>query len=181
VVASLDYLFRSRLDHETIYQNELERCPAVRKLVACGRRAKRYYSSKDSSYRSSQAAGDGWVLIGDAFGCLDPLYGSRVFLALKSGERAADAVAEGFARGDLSGAQLGKWGPEFIRGMNRLKRLVYFFDQGFRFDQFLSEQPEYRRHLIDLLAGDLFKESLDEVFGPLQDWQRDREPMPCHV
>ena len=31
--------------------------------------------------------GDGWVLIGDAFGFLDPLYSSGVLLALTSGGR----------------------------------------------------------------------------------------------
>ena len=35
---------------------------------------------------SKQVAGDGWVLVGDAFGFLDPLYSSGVLLALKSGE-----------------------------------------------------------------------------------------------
>ena len=73
-------------------------------------RATGYFATKDYSYRSKQVAGDGWVLVGDAFGFLDPLYSSGVLLALKSGELAADAIAEGLARGDVSAAQLGKWG-----------------------------------------------------------------------
>ena len=58
-----------------------------------------YFATKDYSYRSKQVAGDGWVLVGDAFGFLDPLYSSGVLLALKSGELAADAVVEGLAGG----------------------------------------------------------------------------------
>ena len=54
-----------------------------------------YFATKDYSYRSTQVAGDGWVLVGDAFGFLDPLYSSGVLLALKSGELAADAIVEG--------------------------------------------------------------------------------------
>ena len=46
-----------------------------------------------------RVAGDGWVLVGDAFGFLDPLYSSGVLLALKSGELAADAIVEGLERG----------------------------------------------------------------------------------
>ena len=53
-------------------------------------------------------AGDGWVLVGDAFGFLDPLYSSGVLLALKSGAAAAGAIAEGLSRGDTSADQLGK-------------------------------------------------------------------------
>ena len=58
-----------------------------------------YFATKDYSYRSTQAAGDGWVLVGDAFGFLDPLYSSGVLLALKSGELAADAIVEGLEEG----------------------------------------------------------------------------------
>ena len=43
-----------------------------------------YFVTRDYSYRSKQAAGDGWVTIGDAFGFLDPLYSSGVLLALKA-------------------------------------------------------------------------------------------------
>src|SRR5262249_25953450 len=140
VVSSLDYLFAGRGEHETIFHEELERCPAAKKRLGCGRRVTGFYSTKDFSYRASRVAGNGWVLVGDAFGFLDPIYSSGVFLALKSAELAADAVAAGLRTGDLSGDQLGKWGPDFIRGMERMKRLVYAFYDGFSFGQFI------RRH-----------------------------------
>ena len=56
--------------------------------------------AKEYSYRARQIAGDGWVLVGDALGFLDPLYSSGVLLALKSGALAADAIAEGLAKGE---------------------------------------------------------------------------------
>ena len=67
------------------------------------------------------------MLVGDAFGFLDPLYSSGVLLALRSGEMAADAIAEGLASGDTSAAQLGKWGPGFNEGVDRMRRLVCEF------------------------------------------------------
>jgi flavin-dependent dehydrogenase len=173
VVAGLDYLFKNRGDHATIFQEELERCAAVERRVAGARRAAGFYSTKDFSYRSRQVAGDGWVLVGDAFGFLDPIYSSGVFLALKSGQLAADAVAEGFAKGDLSAGQLGHWGPGFIEGIERMKRLVYAFYEGFSFGGFIRRHPELKRHIIDLLVGDLFKDSVDEVFEPMDAFQRE--------
>jgi flavin-dependent dehydrogenase len=107
------------------------------------------------------------VLVGDAFGFLDPIYSSGVFLALKSGEMAADAVIKGFSRGDLSANILGTWGPEYLKGMDRMKRLVYAFYEGFNFGAFIRKHPEMKRHLIDLLIGDLFKDSVDEIVAPL--------------
>ncbi len=35
-----------------------------------------YFATRDYSYRAKEVAGDGWVLVGDAFGFLDPLYSS---------------------------------------------------------------------------------------------------------
>src|SRR5438046_5220699 len=110
---------------------------AAKERLKNARRATGYFATKGSSYRSKQVAGDGWVLIGDAFGFLDPLYSSGVLLALKSGELAADAIAEGLTRGDVSAAQLGKWGDAFNRGVDRMRRLVCEYYDGFSFGKFV--------------------------------------------
>ena len=110
VVAPFDYLFKGRGSHEKVYDEEVEACPAIKERISIGKRAVGYFATKDYSYRSKQVAGPGWVLIGDAFGFLDPLYSSGVLLALKSGELAADAIAEGLHKGDVSAGQLGKVG-----------------------------------------------------------------------
>ena len=169
VVAGYDYLFKNRADrdHETIYQEEVARCPGLQPRLTGAKRVGQFYAAKEYSYRSRQAAGDGWVLVGDAFGFLDPLYSSGVLLALKSGQLAADAVAEGLAQGNTSAAQLGKWSDEFVRGMDRMRRLVCEFYDGFSFGRFVKQYPHLKGHLTDLLIGDLFKDSVDEVNGPM--------------
>lgn len=164
VVGDFNYLFKGRGDHETTFNEELDRCLNVKERVAVGKRADRFYATKDYTYRSSRAAGDGWVLVGDAFGFLDPLYSSGVLLALRSGELAADAIVEALANGDTSRAQLGKWEPDFVRGMNRMRRLVCEYYDGFSFGRFVRRYPHLRGPVTDLLIGDLFKEELDEVF-----------------
>jgi flavin-dependent dehydrogenase len=169
VVADYGYLFkdRSERDYEAIYWEEVERCPGVKVRITPGQRVGPFRAAKEYSYRSRQAAGDGWVLAGDAFGFLDPLYSSGVLLALKSGALAADAVAEGLAKGDTSAAQLGKWAADFCRGMDRMRRLVCEYYNGFSFGRFVRRYPQYKGHLTDLLIGDLFKDSVDEVLAPM--------------
>jgi flavin-dependent dehydrogenase len=178
VVASSDYLFSNRpeRDHETIYFAEVERCPGVKPRIAGARRVEPFRAAKEYSYRSRRAAGDGWVLVGDAFGFLDPLYSSGVLLALKSGSMAADAVAEGLAKGDTSAAQLGKWEASFVRGMDRMRRLVCAYYDGFSFGRFVRRYPQYKGHLTDLLIGDLFRDEVDEVWGPMEAL---RQPEPA--
>jgi flavin-dependent dehydrogenase len=168
VVAPFDYLFKGRTNYAQTYDEEVEMCPGVRQRVANATRATGYFATKDYSYRSTQAAGDGWVLVGDAFGFLDPLYSSGVLLALKSGELAADAVCEGLASGDTSAAQLGKWGPGFNEGVDRMRRLVCEYYDGFSFGNMVRQYPETRGTLTDLLIGDLFHDGVDKVWAPLE-------------
>jgi flavin-dependent dehydrogenase len=168
VVGPFDYLFKGRGSHEQTYNEEVERCPAVAQRIAGAQRATGWFATKDYSYRSREVAGDGWVLIGDAFGFLDPLYSSGVLLALRSGEMAADAVVEGIRRGDVSAAQLGKWGPAFNEGVDRMRRLVCEYYDGFSFGNFVRNYPHLKGKVTDLLIGDLFTDKVDEVWGPME-------------
>ncbi len=168
VVASFDYLFKGRGGHEQTYHEEVDACPAVKQRVAAAKRVTGYFATKDYSYRATQVAGDGWVLIGDAFGFLDPLYSSGVLLALRSGEMAADAIVEGFQKKDLSAAQLGKWGDAFNQGVDRMRRLVCEYYDGFSFGNFVRHYPHLKGKVTDLLIGDLFTDQVDVVWGPME-------------
>ena len=179
VVAPFDYLFKGRTNYAQTYEEEVELCPGVKQRVSQAKRVTGYFATKDYSYRSTQVAGDGWVLAGDAFGFLDPLYSSGVLLALKSGQLASDAIAEGLSRNDTSAAQLGKWGTLFNEGVDRMRRLVCEYYSGFSFGRMVREYPELRGTLTDLLIGDLFHEGTDKVWGPLESLYEDgKAPIP---
>ncbi|MCA9067547.1 MAG: tryptophan 7-halogenase, partial [Planctomycetaceae bacterium] len=167
VVADFDYLFQGRKNHETTFVEEVENCPALMERISMGQKVAPVKATKDYTYRSSRAAGDGWVLVGDAFGFLDPIYSSGVLLALKSGELAADAIIEGLQTGNTSQNQLGKWEAGYVEGMNRMRRLVCEYYDGFNFGQFVRRFPHHWGRIADLLAGDLFKEELDPVFDDI--------------
>lgn len=169
VVSAHDYLFKNRdtKDFETIYFEEVDRCPGVKERLAGATRIAEFRAAKEYSYRSRQAAGDGWVLVGDAFGFLDPLYSSGVLLALKSGQLAADAIDEALARGDTSAAQLGTWTANFKVGMARMRRLVCEYYDGLSFGRFVKQHPHLKGHLTDMLIGDLFDDHVDELIEPL--------------
>jgi flavin-dependent dehydrogenase len=168
VVGPFDYLFKGRKDYAKTYDEEVADCPGVRERVANATRATGYFATKDYSYRSKTNAGDGWVLVGDAWGFLDPLYSSGVLLALKSGELAADAIADGLKKGDTSAAQLGAWGPGFNEGVDRMRRLVCEYYDGFSFGGMVKQYPDMRGPLTDLLIGDLFDPKVDKVWAPLE-------------
>jgi flavin-dependent dehydrogenase len=168
VVAPFDDLFKGRSGHEQTYQEEVDRCPAVKERVSKATRVTGYFATRDYSYRAKEVAGNGWVLVGDAFGFLDPLYSSGVLLALRSGEMAADAIAEGIKTGDVSATQLGKWGQGFNEGVDRMRRLVCEYYNGFSFGAFVRKHPDLRGTVTDLLIGDLFTPRVDKVWAPME-------------
>jgi flavin-dependent dehydrogenase len=168
VVAPAKQLLKGRGTPEQIYTEEVEKCEAVKARISGATRVTGYFVTKDYSYRAAKPAGEGWVLIGDAYAFLDPLYSSGVLLALRSGEMAADAIVDGLAKGDVSAGQLARWRPAFDEGVNRMRRLVCEYYDGFSFGQFVRAYPELRGTVTDLLIGDLFTDRVDKVWGPME-------------
>lgn len=157
VVGGLDTLIAGRQgDPQKIFDEEVAKCPEIGRRIADACQVFPVQAVREFSYHSSRIAGDGWVLAGDAFGFLDPIYSSGVFLALKSGELAADSVHEALVSGDLSGEKLGAHGPGFLSGMEAMRKIVYaFYEEGFSFAKFLSKYPEHRLSIVHLLVGNV--------------------------
>lgn len=165
VVGDLDRLIINRESPEKTLGEEIRNCRGLDGRMENAQRISPVYVLSDFSWRASRCAGDGWVLVGDAFGFLDPIYSSGVFLALKSGEMAAEAINEAFAKQDFSGAQLGKWGHELADGMQLMRKLVYaFYTRGFSFGQFMRKHPDLKRNLVELLIGDVFRPEVNRIF-----------------
>ena len=169
VVGAISYLLQGRReDAQTIFDQELAKCRPMQERLQNAAQLFPLKTTKDFSYRARRIAGEGWVLVGDAFCFLDPMYSSGVYLALKSGEMAADAIAGAFARGDFSAEQLGGFGPELVRGMEAVRKMVYaFYAEDFSFAAFLKRHPECQQGVIDVLSGNLFSERVEPIFGPM--------------
>ena len=170
VVADADYLFRDRdtKDPEAIYFEEVGRAPGLQPLIVDATRCDIFRIQKEYTYRAKKAAGDGWCLVGDAFGFLDPLYSSGLLLAMTSASMAADAIDDALKAGDTSEAMLRKWEKPFLQGMNRIRRLVCEFYDGLSFGRFVRKHPHLKGLVTDVLIGDVFKDDVD-VLWPLMD------------
>ena len=171
VVGELDYLLQNRrdadgrLDTQKIFNEELEKCMPLKQRLEGAKQLLSIQTTKDFSYRASRIAGNNWVLVGDAFGFLDPVYSTGLFLALKSGEMAADVIIEAFQKDDFSESQLGSFGPAFVDGMEAFRKLVYaFYTKEFSFARFLSEYPEHQGGIVDILSGDVFRKDVTHIF-----------------
>jgi flavin-dependent dehydrogenase len=179
IVADPEYLVKGRgQDLAKIFHEEIEKCEPCRRRVEGAERADKIYSILDYSYRSKHNSGDGFILIGDAYGFLDPIYSSGVLLALKMAELAADAIHDAFKHDDFSGERLGQFQAKLDEGIESMRKLVYaFYNEGFSFSQFLRKYPEQRVHVINLLIGDVFREGVNEVYGPMSEFAQIPPPL----
>jgi flavin-dependent dehydrogenase len=152
-------------------KEEIGKVESCRKRVAGATRVDKIYSILDYSYRSTNCAGNGFILIGDAYGFLDPIYSSGVLLALKMAELAADSIHEAFATNDFSAERLGQYQEKLDNGIESMRKLVYaFYNEGFSFSQFLQKYPDQRMNIITLLMGNVFKDGVDDIYGPMADF-----------
>jgi flavin-dependent dehydrogenase len=172
VVADPEYLVQGRgQDLAKIFHEEIDKVESCRRRVAGATRVDKIYSILDYSYRSTNCAGDGFILIGDAYGFLDPIYSSGVLLALKMAELAADSIHDAFQNNDFSAARLGQYQAKLDQGIESMRKLVYaFYNEGFSFSQFLQKYPEQRVNIITLLMGDVFKDGVDDIYEPMADF-----------
>jgi flavin-dependent dehydrogenase len=175
VVAAYDYLFQNReaKDLESIYFEEVARCPGLQPRLANAKRCDVFRAQKEYSYRAKKAAGDGWVLVGDAFGFLDPLYSSGVLLALTSARMAADCINEAITDEDLSEARLRGWETEYTKGMDRMRRLVCEYYNGLNFGKLVRRHPDRKGLITDVLIGNLFKDEIDDIWPLIEELRAD--------
>ncbi|HYR58652.1 MAG TPA: NAD(P)/FAD-dependent oxidoreductase [Chthoniobacteraceae bacterium] len=179
VVAEKDYLFSETKDPAAIFAREIERNEWIKDHLSTGAQFGEYWVMSEFTYRAKYCATDGLVLAGDAFAFLDPVFSSGVFLALKSGELAADAVDAALAAGDVSGARFAEYGEQLCRGMENMRKLVYaFYDTDFSFGRVIKQYPHLRGRLTDCLIGDLFDQDYDELFGAISEFAELPAPLP---
>ena len=167
---AMEYMFPGGSSTAETFQRELNRCPAMEQRLSDATRERDFLTTKDYSYSARYGAGPGWVLVGDAFGFIDPVYSTGVFLALKSGESAADAIDEALQNNDCSARRLGHWQTEHHQGVMLFRKLVYaFYDPKFSFGRFLKANPKYRKNVTDMLIGDVFKPGVGDIFDAMEE------------
>ena len=179
VVADYDHLFKNRStkDAEKLFQEEVERCPGVQPRIADATCVSEYRILKEYSYKASKGAGNGWVLVGDAFGFLDPLYSSGILLALTSAEMAGDAIADALDVNDPSEARLRAWEPMHRKAMDRMRNLVRAFYDGLNFGHLVRKHPEKKNLITDILIGNLFKDEVDELWPLIEELRQEEMAM----
>jgi flavin-dependent dehydrogenase len=132
VVMDAEAFKRMKLKPETAYTRILEENPQVIGQLRNARRLTEVHAAGDFSYRNKRFTGDRWVLAGDAAGFIDPVWSSGVFLAVLSGERAADMLDRTLRQPNRRAAEFARYERHLGRVMDLyLKFVTAWYTQEF--------------------------------------------------
>jgi flavin-dependent dehydrogenase len=110
------------------------------------------------SYDSSRMGGPGWVLVGDAFAFLDPVFSSGVYLAMSGAEQAVEVVDRALREPKREAALQRQLEKRQRAGMQRFGFFIYRFNDPVMEQMFRSPRNTFKleQGVISMLAGDVF-------------------------
>ncbi len=138
---------------ETLHQN-----PALKRRIEHAQLVGEVRVTGNYSYDSTRMGGPGWILVGDAFAFLDPVFSSGVFLAMSGAEQAAAVVDEALRQPARESTLMRKLEKRLRAGMARFSFFIYRFNGPVMAQMFGQPRNTWQleQGVISMLAGDLF-------------------------
>ena len=140
-----------------LFHDRIRRSPTLSARMTHAEPASEVFSAANYSYRASAGFGRQHMLIGDAYGFVDPMFSTGVMMAMVGGERGAavahvalDDPAKGLVMAKNASRDLG-------RAMDRISWLIYRINDPVLRQLFFNPKNMFRMRdgLINLLAGNL--------------------------
>jgi len=158
LVVDREHFLKCGLEPQQLLEQTIAGAPWVAERMKDAERVTQIYARKDFSFRMSSLAGPNYVLVGDAAGFLDPIFSTGVFMAMKSADLAASAVAAKLRNDSIK--ELRAYERDMQHGLDKYLRFIeHFYDRDF-LEVFLqpSERWGLLTAVVGVLAGDVFSE-----------------------
>ena len=157
-VCSPEYLKQRRSDNETFLMQTLNARGSVARRMRGAERVAPVHATGNYSYGCTRMSGPGWVMAGDAYAFIDPVFSSGVFLAMLSAEQASEVV-DGALREPAREAALQKaMEKRFRRGLKHFSWFIHRFTSPVMKRLFSAPRNDFQiqQAVVSMLAGDVF-------------------------
>jgi flavin-dependent dehydrogenase len=153
-----EYLRTRRGRNEEFLMHTLETMPDAWKRMANAEMISGVRVTGNYSYSCERMAGPGWVMVGDAFAFVDPVFSSGVYLAMHSGRNAAALVDAALKEPAREAALQRAFTGRIRRGVKVFSWFIYRFNSPVMRGLFASPRNVWRVEdgVISMLAGDVF-------------------------
>ncbi len=120
-----------------------------------------------NGYKCNYAAAPGLVLVGDALYFNNPIFSTGVQIALSSGKFCADLIDRAL-KGNSESQELHSYAETVTRGLTAFDRIIRAFHDSHYDHRNMRNQPGFREHLNELLAGNAFDRDYKELYEVLE-------------
>lgn len=141
------------------FDETINLAPMVKERLRDATRVTEVTGTGNYSYRSTQIHGQNFLLVGDAYTFIDPVFSSGVHLALAGAEKASHAISMILDQPEAAGQALQRYESGVIRGVNQFAWFIYRITHPAIRDLFMNPRNELKMKnaVVSLLAGDLFR------------------------
>lgn len=158
-----DYLRKRDCGPTDFLERTLQLCPEAWSRMDNVLLAREPEATGNYSYNSQSIGGPGYLLVGDAYAFVDPVFSTGVYLAMSTAEQAVDVVDTWLSGSRLMyRLRLGIHERRVRRGIRTFSWFIYRFTSPIMRDLF--RQPRnilgVEEAVISMLAGDVYKGGL---------------------
>ena len=158
-VCNAEYMKSRKGDTRQFFFDTIARCPALTERLARAKLPGNVTATGNYSYFSSRMYGERWILVGDAWAFVDPVFSSGVLLGMNSAFRGVEAVDTFLREPAKAPAALRRFERSVRSGVRDFSWFIYRMTTPGIETLFMhpSNKLKMQTAVISLLAGDLFR------------------------
>ena len=144
--------------NEAFLMRTLQTTPSVWNRMQDAERVAPVHVTGNYTYACSRMSGPGWVMAGDAYAFVDPVFSSGVYLGMNSAEQAAEVVDTALREPAREAAMQEAMENRLKRGLRHFSWFIYRFTTPVMQHLFANPRNDWQleQAVISMLAGDVF-------------------------
>lgn len=156
-----DYLKSRKTDVTSFFRDTIAKAPQLAERLVGATLTGPATATGNYSYRARSMVGRNYLLVGDAYAFIDPVFSTGVYLAMNGAFQAADAVATVLRNPRHAGRALAGFDAAVRQGIDRFSWFIYRMNRPALRDLFMNPRNILRLQeaMLSLLSGDVFRPS----------------------
>jgi len=149
---------RNKKPLDQFFQETIALCAPLHEQMAHAQLITPVEATGNYSYECDRTHGANYLLLGDAYTFVDPVFSTGVMLAMHSGFVGADTVDTCLHRPHQKAAALKKFDQSMRRGPKQFSWFIYRITNPTLRDMFMGPRPVFhvKEALLSVLAGDIY-------------------------
>lgn len=153
-----EYLKTRKGDSEGFLLRTLDTIPEVARRMQGAQRVAPVHVTGNYAYECKRMAGPGWLLVGDAWNFVDPMFSSGVYLGMHGAEQGAELVDAALREPAREAALQRALERRLVAGLDEFKWFIYRFTSPTMRHLFANPRNtlQIEQAVVAMLAGDVF-------------------------